>query len=146
MLHPDGWLETDIAMDRAFFEQRIKESTIEYSLKNEKLSETRLYFLDKIVNLLQKYGDVYLIRMPVSKQMADLEQQKFPGFDEKIFAIANKYQVRYFNFIDASGQYITIDTHHLYKEESERFTAQLSDSIASHNKRFAKQLQFISKK
>ena len=130
ILHANGWLEMDIEMDQDIVNQRINKSTKEYSIKKEKLSLTRLYFLDKMVKLLSKYGDVYLIRMPVSAPMAELEENKFPDFDEQIQSLSEKYQIYYFNFIGLSGKYVMTDTHHLYKNESERFTNQLCDSIS----------------
>ena len=130
ILHANGWLETDIVSDKDVVEQRIKNSTKEYSEKNEKISLTRLYFLDKMVKLLLKHGDVYFVRMPVSEPMAELEKIKFTGFNDHIQSIADKYQIHYFNFIGLSGKYLMNDTHHLNKNESERFTNQLCDSIS----------------
>ena len=83
ILHKDGWLEMDIDMAPEVVEQRIKNSTFEYSNKNEKLSETRFTYLEKIIKLLKQYGDVYLTRMPVSQPMAELEQERFPGLKIK---------------------------------------------------------------
>lgn len=130
ILHKDGWLEMDIEMDPTIVEKRINNSTEEYSKKNEKLSLTRLYFLDRMVMLLMKHGDVYLVRMPVSAPMAEVEKNKFPDFEEKIQSIAEKYQIYFFDFIDESGDFEMTDTHHLYRKESERFSNQLCDSIS----------------
>lgn len=130
ILHSNGWLEMDIDMTPEVVEQRIKSSTAEYGDKEDKLSETRFYFLEKMIRLLIKHGDVYLVRMPVSLPMAELEKNHFPEFENKIQNISNKYQIDYFNFIGASGKFKTTDTHHLFKDESERFTNILCDSIA----------------
>jgi hypothetical protein len=134
ILHEDGWLEMDIDMTPAVVEHRIQSSTIEYSSKEDKLSETRFFFLEKIISLLLKHGDVYLVRMPVSLPMAELEEMRFPEFDNKIQNISNKYQLKYINFIGVSGDFKTTDTHHLFKDEAERFTNLLCDSIAAKKK------------
>jgi hypothetical protein len=129
VLHADGWLEITTAMDSASNNERIRRSTIEYKDKPLKLSDTRFLYLDKIIRYLDDYGEIVLVRMPVSSQMAKIELEHFPDFDQRIKYIANKYNLPYFDFIKESGKFLTIDTHHLYKEESERFTNILCDSI-----------------
>lgn len=131
-LHANGWLEADIKMDTAVINQRIRESTQEYSEKHDVLSPTRFLYLVKMVKLLSKYGQVYLVRMPVSAPMAKLEKKRYPDFDELVQEIAAQYHVAYFNFINESGQYRTVDTHHLYKDETKGFTNKLCDSIAAY--------------
>ncbi len=128
-LHEDGWLEISIKMDTAANNARIKRSEEEYKIKQVKLSNTRLYFLDKITGYLNNYGNVILVRMPVTSQMKIIENNKFPEFDELIQLIADKYEVQYFNFIKESGKFLTTDIHHLYKDDAERFTYMLCDSI-----------------
>ncbi len=128
-LHEDGWLEISINMDTAANNTRIRKSEIEYRAKEVKLSHTRLYFLDKIIGYLADYGDVVLVRMPVTSQMAEIESSKFPEFDNLIQQIADKQNIYYFNFIKESGKFLTTDIHHLYKDDSERFTLMLCDSI-----------------
>ncbi|MBC8488217.1 MAG: hypothetical protein H8D45_19485 [Bacteroidetes bacterium] len=132
VLHSDGWLEVSIAMDSASVNSRIQKSTEEYKEKKVKLSNTRFYYLDKIIALLKNKGDVFLVRLPVSSQMAQLEKDKFSEFDKMVQFYADKNHIKYFNFIEESGKYRTIDTHHLYKKESERFTYRLCDSISTH--------------
>lgn len=128
-LHEDGWLEISIDMDTATNNARIKRSEEEYKTKQVKLSNTRFYFLDKIVGYLNDYGNVILVRMPVTSQMKVIENSRFPEFDELIQKIADKYNIKYFNYIGESGKFLTTDIHHLYKDDSERFTIMLCDSI-----------------
>ena len=128
-LHEDGWLEISIDMDTIINNARIKRSEEEYKTKQVKLSNTRLYFLDKIAGYLNNYGNVILVRMPVTSQMKKIENSRFPEFDELIQKIAGKYNIQYFNFIKESGKFLTTDIHHLYKDDSERFTIMLCDSL-----------------
>lgn len=133
-LHADGWLEITTAMDSASNNDRIRRSTNEYQDKELKLSDTRFLYLEKIIRYLDDYGDIVLVRMPVSAQMAKIEKDHFPDFKERIKFISVKYNIPFFDFIDESGKFLTIDTHHLYKEESQRFTSMLCDSIISYSK------------
>jgi len=132
VLHADGWLEVTTNMDSAANNQRIRRSTEENRNKQLKLSNVRLDYLDKIIRYLDKYGEVLLIRMPVTMQMSEIENLKFPEFDNIIQQIADKNKVHYFNFFSLSGQFLTVDTHHLYKKDGARFTYLLCDSIIDY--------------
>jgi hypothetical protein len=129
VLHADGWLEVTTNMDSSANNERIRRSTEENRNNKLVLSKNRLTYLEKIIRYLSHYGDVFLVRMPVSKQMSELENDHFPVFDSIIEEIANKNDVAYINCISLSGQFLTIDTHHLYKKDGERFTHILCDSI-----------------
>jgi hypothetical protein len=129
LLHKDGWLEVDYPLDLKFIKKRVISSTEEYAKKKSILSKTRFEYLNKIIKLLNKKGHVVLVRMPVSSPMAKLEHNKFPDFSKMISELAEKNQIDFFDFIKSSGQYLTIDTHHLYKDEARRFSNILCDSI-----------------
>lgn len=133
-LHPDGWLEVNITMDPAKLQHRINSSTEEYRVKTMYLSNTRLGFLDKIIRYLEPRGEIYIVRLPVSPGMAEIEAEKFPGFDSRMLELSKKFGVPYYNFIGESGKYQTIDTHHLHQVESEKITHRICDSISNSRK------------
>jgi len=139
-LHADGWLEVSIDMDSTTVKNRIKQGMVEYLdiPLHMKWSNTRYYFFEKIINYLQKRGEIYFVRLPISKTMAELEYKAFPDFDNKMKFTANKYNIHYINFIHESGNYLTTDIHHLWKGDSEKISNQLSDSINSYRNNFIK--------
>jgi hypothetical protein len=132
VLHADGWLEITTSMDSVSTNKRIKRSLQETMNRNLYLSNTRLNYLEKIIRYIDKYGEVVIIRMPVTRQMAAIEYQKYPNFDSIIHNIAVKNKVPYFNFSSLSGQFRTVDAYHLYKEDGAKFTDILCDSIAAY--------------
>jgi hypothetical protein len=121
-------------MDSASNNERIRRSTNEYANKFLNLSDTRFMYLEKMIRYLDDYGQIVFIREPVSSQMAVIEKRVFPDFDLRVHQLAAKYNIPYFNFIDESGKFLTIDTHHLYKAEAERFTYMICDSILNYYK------------
>ncbi len=129
-LHADGWLEVNIPLDREAINKRIEESTAEYAAKKVMISQTRMSYLAKIMDYLSDHGTVILVRMPVSAPMYDLEIERFPEFDEEINTLTDEKNVKYMNFLNLSGSFQTVDTHHLYKADAEKFTGILCDSIA----------------
>ncbi len=129
ILHSNGWLEVIAKMDSISNNERIKRSLESSKYNTFSLSNTRLLYLDKIISYVDKFGEVIIIRMPVTRQMADLEKTKYPEFDTIIQGIADKNNVHYFNFMGLSGQFLTVDAYHLYKKDGEKFTNLLCDSI-----------------
>jgi hypothetical protein len=145
-LHSNGWLEVSIPMDSASNNARIKRSTIEYSEKKEIISNTRFLYLEKMIEFLQDYGQVFLVRLPVSKGMAQIEENKFPDFDNRMQGIAGKYNVPYINMIGLSGRYLTIDTHHIWKGDTQDMTHSICDSIAYYRSRISYKTELLEKK
>ena len=135
-LHKDGWLEVNIKMDSTSVQDRILSSTNEYKEKAKtlKLSNTRFLYLEKIITYLKNRGEIYFVRLPVSLGMAEIEKTYFPEFDYKIIEFSEKCNIKYINFFEDSGEYKTIDTHHLWREESERISNQICDSILEYRK------------
>lgn len=131
VLHEDGWLELNIPLEMEAINKRIINSTAEYAEKEFIISDTRMKYLSEMVHFLNNRGTVVLLRMPVSQPMAELEAVRFPDFSDYIQAIATSNKVHFFDFIDLSGQFQTVDTHHLYKDEAERFSNFLCDALIS---------------
>ena len=84
-----------------------------YSVRNE-FSKIRYQYFEKIITHLQKFGEVYILRLPVSKPMHTLENKFQPDFSEKVQQTSKKLNVPYIDWFDMSGQFLSIDGNHLY--------------------------------
>ncbi|MFC1586121.1 hypothetical protein ACFL5V_11275 [Fibrobacterota bacterium] len=121
----DGWLEinTNITKNKKRLslvsQQTIKE--YEKKFKSNKLSQTRISWLGKLMRDLSQYGRVVLIRLPVDREMADKEDQYFPDFDKQIQKVAVKNNVIYFK-IETGPEFQTIDGNHLSQESAKKVT------------------------
>ena len=98
-------------------------------IPNYRFSEERLSYLSKIVNLLKENGDVFLIRMPFEAELLKITDSISPNFDKDMQDFANVHNVNYISFWGNTSKYRTTDGVHLYKEEAERFTKDICDSI-----------------
>jgi len=86
-LHEDGWLEIyDIPLDSVSVTQRTTKKVSTYSgmANTATLSTSRSLFLLKTINYLKQYGEVFLVRLPVSEQLYSIEQESFPEFESMI--------------------------------------------------------------
>lgn len=131
-LHDDGWLEVNANMDSAHVEGNIRLKMQDYNKYIINKSEYRFHWLENTIELLKRHGDVYLIRIPVSLQMFELENSLWPEFDNDINNISLQHSVPYFSFIKESGKYRTTDGNHIYKEDGKKFTRLVCDSIISY--------------
>ena len=96
--------------------------------KNYQYDQNSQYVLERIIDTLKKRGCVFLVRIPVSKPMRNLENKICPDFDDRMFTISKKHAIAYFDFKKAD--YKTTDGNHMTQSEGNRFSKELADSIA----------------
>ena len=137
-LHQDGWMEVSVNMSVDTLKIREKKKVKEYAshVKTQKLSEERFLALQKTILFLQTKGTVYLVRIPGSEKIMDLENSYFSTFNKRIKEISLKYKTPYFDFSPNYASYIYVDGNHMYKESGKVFTAQIADSIVNHKNRY----------
>ena len=131
-LHDDGWLEVTFTMDSTSWKRNIEKRIQYYKEKNQgkyEISTNRVLALKKTIKLLQNHGKVFLVRLPVSSQMYNIEFADFEDFDKLIATIATSNQVPYLNFINDSKDEITTDGNHLIKQYAIEYSNKITDSI-----------------
>lgn len=135
-LHKDGWLEVNVPVDAASVKKRMPSKLKAYQryVHESSIQPVRVQYLEETIKLLNNHGDVYLVRLPVSKEMKAIENQYSPGFDKMMQAMAAKYNIDYLNYFGESGKYLTVDGNHLYKESSKAISLRLVDDIRQLDK------------
>lgn len=135
--HKDGWLEeSNLPTDTLIFDKWRKHQ-INLFLEDRhlyKISDLRVNNLDILIKELKKFGDVYLIRMPISKEYLALENSYYPELNTIVDSVAKNNNISFFDFNNINKlQYQTYDGHHIDKYGGEKFTKALCDSIALKN-------------
>lgn len=136
-LHPNGWLEITIPMNKKRHKQRIRGKVKLYREQNfyvKTYSPTRLDYLKKTIQYLKQYGEVFLVRIPLDAGLAEVEHEYLPEFDELMEACSSELNVPYLNYFGDNSLYQTTDGNHLYKESAKIFSKKLAEDI----KRMAK--------
>jgi hypothetical protein len=118
-------------------EERMKIRMASYrrDASNVKFSEKRYKSFIRTVKYLDGMGTVYIVRIPVSEMMKDMEEEAFPDFDDKIKSVAKKNNCNYFNYINDCKNYITTDGSHLHSESAQKLTEQICDSLLKYQKK-----------
>lgn len=120
VLQPDGWLRIDVPMDSVSIAKRSKGKIENHrkSIGMYTLSPMRLQYLEETIRFLQQHGEVYLLRLPVSSVIYDIEKDILPGFEEAVQEIAAKTSVPYRNMNDQWQLFQYKDGHHMGKESA----------------------------
>jgi hypothetical protein len=130
-LHHDGWLEVSVPMEHSIVEKRQKEKLDEYkktNLPHRELSYARLNYLKKTINFLKDHGHVYLVRLPVSAAMFEIENQFLPQFNE-IISEAAVASDGYLDMTNENDAYLYIDGNHMWKESGKQASRKVAEWI-----------------
>ncbi|GAB3637670.1 hypothetical protein GCM10027422_32600 [Hymenobacter arcticus] len=132
-LHPDGWLEIALPPPTAnlpLLRRRTAEKLATYRALavGSRLAASRLYYLRKTIEYLQPHGRVVLVRLPTGSEMAAIEAQYQPDFDQAMSRLAHDLSVPYLNYL--ALPYPTNDGNHLTRGAAEQLSQRLADDIA----------------
>lgn len=131
-LHKDGWLEeSNLPKDKTILKNWTSNQVSMYSgySKQWKKSTYRLKSLDSLINYLNPLGTVCLVRMPVCREILEIEENYWSDFDKDIGDITDRHGVCYVNFKSMSHTFEYYDGNHLNKFSGKSFTKLLCDSI-----------------
>jgi len=132
IVHINGWLEVQIYLDSLQLLQWEKDKLKTYQKKLQDysgFSSLRFDYLKKTITFLQKHGNVYLVRIPVSDEMLEIESQLVLNFNDKMFELTQLYNVKYINVMPYRNEYQYTDGHHLDIESGKKFTTFLAQTI-----------------
>ena len=136
-LHSDGWLEiSGVNMDSAVVSERIKEKVETYMtthLPESKFSSLRLNYLLKTIDYLKNYGDVYLVRLPVHRDIMTIDELLIPDFNTVVKTAIDKAD-GYLDLTDSNESYIYTDGNHLDSKSGSKVSSIVANWISAQKK------------
>lgn len=135
-LHKNGWMEVNVNVspDTVRARRLIKIDQYKDLAKVQKIASYRLNALGEIISYLKDHGRVYLVRIPASEEILEIENRYSPDFNTIMKDVAKKNKVRFLDFTPQNKQYLYTDGNHMYRESARVFTAQIADSIQGDQK------------
>jgi hypothetical protein len=129
--HEDGWIEVTRDIDTAEIEKRTrgKAEGFRSSLRDSKIAQYRIDEMTSLIDRLSNRGNIYLVRLPVSETIFEIEQDFFPSFDSLIHSISSRYNAPYFNMQSLAKEMVFNDGHHINREYAPHCTAFISSWI-----------------
>ena len=131
LAHQNGWLEVTLSKDSTEALNRAKSKlvSVEKSVSFCKISEDKMMWLEKTIQMLQKHGTVLLIRIPAWQPITEVENKSFPLLQQRVRAIASAHSVQYFDFTKDNHLYKYVDGNHLTSESARQFSKELNKII-----------------
>ncbi|MDX5449061.1 MAG: hypothetical protein LPK47_11855, partial [Bacteroidota bacterium] len=117
-------------LDSEIFSVRLKEYESWIETKGY-LSKERLASLETIVQFLQGYGQVVLVRIPVNEDFLFLENSNFPTFDQVIEERFPELPYLNYCFPRNSNKFQFTDGSHLTRSSGNHFSSILLDDLDS---------------
>jgi hypothetical protein len=135
-LHKDGSLEVTIPMDNKSIDERVSSKAKEYVFNQNryKLSEYRMYHLEKTIKFLKNYGKVVLVRIPIHPKIYEIEMSYCSHFNFLIDKIATENKVNYIDYTHLNDSLEYTDGNHLSRKSAILFTRRITDSLKIINK------------
>lgn len=133
-LHEDGWLEVTVDMKESLLRKRRAEKVEFYKVlaKDQAISPLRLQSFEKTIEFLKTKGEVYVVRIPASKEIMQIENEYSPNFNQIIQNITRRKNIPYFDFSGKFNAYLYTDGNHMYKQSSKIFTAEIAELIIAY--------------
>ena len=119
-LHDNGWLEVSLDLDSISVARRTKTTLLEYEKYAEeyRFSKVRLDYLVQTINYLDDFGDVYLVRLPISPQLMQIENRLAPNFSN-LMQLPAKRSCGFLDLTAKNSLFSYTDGVHLSKESGE---------------------------
>jgi hypothetical protein len=132
--HKNGWLEISLHETPAQTTERAngKLTTMKKEINHCTISDEKVEWLKKTIDLLKAHGKVYLIRIPAWQPIIDAENKGFPNLNEILNEISTTQEVPYLDYSTFALKYSYIDGNHLNEESSKLFSKELNHLILSH--------------
>jgi hypothetical protein len=129
----------DTAQIRKHSDSKIKYYR-ENHVRHDTFSHGRAAALDDLIRSLKQHGQVYLLRVPVSKEMAALENEYCPNFMDLILASEERKNTPLLDFYPYANDYDCFDANHLFEEDA----VAISQTIGSIIKWQSEQLEPVT--
>lgn len=115
------------------FDRKLKVKINNYlnsdSYKSGEISKGKIKNLEEIIEFLQKDGRVYLIRLPIHKEMLKLEDKLDSNFNSRMNELSGKHHIKYLNLMNYSDSIRTTDGHHIWDQHVSKFTTILKREL-----------------
>jgi hypothetical protein len=135
-LHEDGWLEVSVKMDSMSVRKRIVNKLKVYreNARSSRFSARRFHYLQETIKELQSHGDVFLVRLPVYKEILKIENLLMPDFNTRIDSLTKVNNVLYLDMSNTGEKFEFTDGNHLYKTSSKTVSEIVAQWIVKSNR------------
>jgi hypothetical protein len=123
----DGWLHVSLDLDEESVERRREFTLKSYQgyLETYQLSDLRIEYLKEMIEYLDHYGDVYLVRLPVHPELQILEDSLSPAVNDRLKEAITRSS-GYLDFTKRNEDFNYTDGVHLTPESGELVSREIA--------------------
>ena len=127
-LHSDGWLDVSIAKNDTAYFAKVNSKIENFKSKYASIynfSSLRYAYLKETIAYLNQFGSVYLVRLPVHKNMLAIENDLMPEFTT-LMNQTNSITAGYYDMTILKEDFLFNDGNHLHKSSGELVSAKIA--------------------
>lgn len=129
-LHETGWLEVSLDMKESAIKERKAGLLGSYQrkAKSSVVSEYRINSLLELIDSLNDYKKVFIVKLPVCPELLEIEASFFN--EDSVYSII-KNRLPTINFLELKAEELKwVDGHHVFKNSVELMSKRLSSKIS----------------
>ena len=132
--HQDGWIEVtrEINADDIAKRTKGKANGFRNSLRDSEIAQYRINEMKLLIEKLSNKGDVFLVRLPVSETIFEIEEEFYPAFDSLFTSLSATYNAPYFSMQPLQEEVVFNDGHHINRSYAPKCTAIITSWIKQH--------------
>ena len=132
--HHDGWIEVTREINADDIAKRTigKANGFRNSLRDSEIAQYRINEMKLLIEKLSNKGDVFLVRLPVSETIFEIEEEFYPAFDSLITSLSTKFNAPYFSMQPLHEEVVFNDGHHINRSYAPKCTAMITSWIKQH--------------
>jgi hypothetical protein len=134
--HEDGWIEVTREINADDIAKRTigKANGFRNSLGDSEIAQYRINEMKLLIEKLSNKGDVFLVRLPVSETIFEIEEEFYPAFDSLISSLSATYNAPYFSMQALHDEVVFNDGHHINRSYAPKCTAMITSWIKQQKK------------
>ena len=118
--------------DSVFLKQHLKTKIENYKktyVDGHSISELRYSSLETLIKEVSNIGRAYLIRLPVTSEMIELEYEYSPLFDSKLATTSKNFNASIIDFRFVADNFSYSDANHLFQEDAKQVSSIIADIV-----------------
>jgi hypothetical protein len=134
LLHPNGRLEVQVEGDEDMeILRRLKKVEVyeRYAEEQYEPAPFRVIHLTRTIELLKEHGTVFMVRLPIHKDILDIESFYWPGFSSEMEHLANALNVAFLDHSGSMGSLRFTDGNHIAAVSVPDYSQRLANEIGT---------------
>lgn len=137
-LKDNGWLKVNVDMSEESVNFRLKRKIDFYQkdmLPFYRYSTKRFKIFKTTISYLQKYGTVYIVRLPIHQSILEIENVLMHDFENRMDELVIEMNLDYIDYTKTNTAFKYTDGNHLFEDSANELSSYIGEWIKSLKKK-----------